>query len=161
MLKKKLQLPVSAPLALTAQVYGQLRGLVPAPRRAGDPGTSGPVPINYDPTPIPMKKIKKFCSLLPLLTLLNLSLFAQQRTEVSGQVFDREKGIPLPQATITVSRLHDTLRLSGASANASGAFLLKKVPQNDSLLVEIRYTGYESFFGVLYIGSANFHMQPV
>lgn len=96
---------------------------------------------------------------LILSLLLSLTSFSQETATLQGRVLDRQK--PLARATITIKKINDSIPVKTVLARNDGRFTVTGLPLNDSLLVQISFTGYQGFSGLLVLRQKHFMMQPV
>jgi hypothetical protein len=86
---------------------------------------------------------------------------AQQKSMLTGRVWDSEPKKAMGGATVFVLRLSDSSRVGSAISDADGAFRLTNLPVGDSLIVAISFSGYTPFSGVLILSDSRFVMQSV
>ncbi|UGU15322.1 TonB-dependent receptor family protein [Sinomicrobium kalidii] len=87
--------------------------------------------------------------------------WAQRTGTLEGSVLDSVNREPVPGATVIVNRLADDTRVGAVVTGMEGDFTVEGLPQRDTLLVDIRYLGYQPFRGLLYLTEAKFTMAPV
>ena len=81
-----------------------------------------------------MKKLLFICAYL----LLNLFVFSQSKTQLSGKITDTKTGDPLPGASIMLAGSK-----IGTHTDSLGNYLLKNIPFGHTL-IEVSYSGYRS-----------------
>src|SRR5258708_2193069 len=103
----------------------------------------------------------KIISLFILALGFYISGHCQDKAALSGRVLEKDSQKPLVGATVTIRRLSDSSQKTSTISSADGWFRISAVPLHDSLLLEISYTGYEAFHGLLLLNEKKFVMQPV
>ncbi|MGS2739626.1 outer membrane beta-barrel protein [Sinomicrobium sp. M5D2P17] len=88
-------------------------------------------------------------------------LYAQRTGTLIGSVLDSLHKEPVPGATVIVSRVANQARVGAVVTDMEGQFTVENLPQQDTLLVDIRYLGYKPYQGLLYLKEPRFVMGPV
>jgi len=81
-----------------------------------------------------LKFLRKLSWVLALLTIISISLFAQQR-QITGKVVDKKDGQPVPGVTVGIRG-----KTNNVSTNDKGEFALVADPSTDALVFS--YVGY-------------------
>ncbi|MGS2763128.1 outer membrane beta-barrel protein [Sinomicrobium sp. M5D2P9] len=101
-----------------------------------------------------------FCCTVTIF-FMSLSVCAQKTGTLTGSVMDSLRKEPVPGATVIINRLADDTRLGAVVTGMEGEFTMEGLPQQDTLLVDIRYLGYKPWRGLLYLEEPRFVMAPV
>ena len=80
--------------------------------------------------------------------------FAQGDAVISGRIFDKESGDPLPFVTVTLSENGDSLSLTGALSDKEGRFLISGV-ENGSFSLRFSFIGYQTITFSVIVGELN------
>lgn len=88
-------------------------------------------------------------------------LFSQEKGIVVGRVLDSNNRNPLQSATVEAFRLSDNDRINFSVSNSNGWFHLLNIPLYDSVVIQISFTGYESFRDIVVLEEKQFTMNTV
>ena len=80
--------------------------------------------------------------------------FAQGDAVISGRIFDKESGDPLPFVTVTLNENGDSLSLTGALSDKEGRFLISGV-ENGSFSLRFSFIGYQTITFSVIVGELN------
>ena len=92
---------------------------------------------------------KKIIQITLLVAILSISLFAQNRSRISGTVLDAETGQPLYGANVLIPELE-----MGAATNEDGQYIIINIPVG-TYKVQARMMGYETLILTDVMVSAN------
>ncbi len=80
--------------------------------------------------------------------------FSQGDAVISGRVFDKERGEPLPFVTVILSENGDSRSLTGALSDKEGRFTISGV-ENGSFVLHFSFIGYQTITLSVLVGELN------
>lgn len=93
-----------------------------------------------------------------LFILLSMSIYAQNKANISGQLKDKTSKEPLSYVNVVIKTEKDSSFISGVISDGEGRFILENI-KSGSYLLELSFMGYDSKVLPVYVGSLSSYLD--
>jgi outer membrane receptor protein involved in Fe transport len=97
-------------------------------------------------------------NLIIILTLFSLSLFAQNKANISGQIKEKTTKAPLGYVNVVIKNEKDSAFISGVISDGEGRFLLENV-KSGIYFLELSFMGFDTKYQSVYVGNLSTYLD--